>query len=166
MDAFGVLVMRYRRPALRVAYTLVGDEAEDVVQDAMVKAYRKLGGFRPGGPFRAWLMRIVVNESSNRRRAAGRRAGLVLRVVHDRPSAHVGPSPEDAAVAREQRETLATAIAQLPERDRTVIALKWFAQMSEAEMATALGCAAGTVKSRVSRALDRLRSSLPESVDR
>lgn len=162
MDAFSLLVTRYRQPALRVAYTLVGDDAEDVVQDAMVKAYRNLARFRPGGPFRAWLLRIVANESSNRRRSAGRRAQLALRIAHARSSGDVAPSPEEAALAGERRQMLADAVARLPERDRVVVALKWFAQLSEAEMAIALDCAPGTVKSRVSRALNRLRTEMPE----
>lgn len=129
----------------------------------MVKAYRNLDRFRTGGPFRAWFMRIVANESSNRRRSAGRRAKLALRVAAD-PFGEAAPSPEDAAVASERRRLLADAVAGLAEPDRLVIALKWFAQLSEAEMATALDCAAGTVKSRVSRALDRLRAAMPEEV--
>ena len=150
-------MQRHQSLALRVAYTLVGAEAEDVVQDAMVKAYRNLGSFRLGGPFRAWLLRIVTNEASNRRRAAGRRAQLALRVRDDSPV----ESAEESAVAREGRQLLADAVARLDDKDREVIALRWFAELSEAEMAVALGCAPGTVKSRLSRAMDRLRALLP-----
>ncbi len=150
---------------MRVAYALVGDEASDVVQDAMVKAYRNLHRFRPGGPFRAWLLRIVTNESSNRRRSAGRRAQLALRVRREFSSGGAAPSPEEAAIARERQVMLAAAVARLSAMDQRVIALRWFAELSEAEMATALECAPGTVKSRLARALERLRAEIGEVRD-
>ena len=165
VDAFAGLVTRHQPLALRVAYALVGDEAPDVVQDAMVKAYRNLHRFRPGGPFRAWLMRIVTNEASNRRRSAGRRAQLALRVHRETSSGGTALSPEDLAVAHERQQMLASAVGRLPAMDRRVIALRWFAELSEAEMATALDCAPGTVKSRVSRALERLRREIGEVHD-
>jgi len=164
-DAFGGLVTRHQPLAIRVAYALVGDDAPDVVQDAMVKAYRNLHRFRPGGPFRAWLLRIVTNEASNRRRSAGRRAQLALRVRDENSSGGTALSPEDVAVANERRHMLAAAVSRLSAMDRRVIALRWFAELSEAEMATALDCAPGTVKSRVSRALDRLRQEIGEERD-
>jgi len=128
----------------------------------MVKAYRNLHRFRPGGPFRAWLLRIVTNESSNRRRSAGRRAQLALRVRSERSSGDTALSPEEFAVAHERQQMLAGAISRLPAIDQRVIALRWFAELSEAEMATALDCAPGTVKSRSARALERLRRELGE----
>ena len=158
LDAFSALVRTHQAVALRVAYSLVGGEAEDVVQDAMVKAYRNLHRFRPGGPFRAWLLRIVTNEASNRRRSAGRRAQLALRALPPSPEV----SPEEATLDRERLQVLLRALSELPARDRQVIALRWFAELSEAEMAVAMDCAPGTVKSRVSRALQRLRALLPE----
>ena len=158
LDAFSALVRRHQALALRVAYSLVGGDAEDVVQDALVKAYRNLSGFRPGGPFRAWLLRIVTNEASNRRRSAGRRAQLALRA----PSTSPDPSPEEHTLNRERQQVLLHALGQLDVRDREVIALRWFAELSEAEMAVAMDCAPGTVKSRLSRALSRLRAQMPE----
>jgi RNA polymerase sigma factor (sigma-70 family) len=128
----------------------------------MVKAYRNLHRFRAGGPFRAWLLRIVTNESSNRRRSAGRRAQLALRVRAEISSGDTALSPEEVAVAHERNEALAAAVARLPDMDRRVIALRWFAELSETEMATALDCAPGTVKSRLARAMDRLRHELGE----
>jgi RNA polymerase sigma-70 factor (ECF subfamily) len=161
VDAFAVLVARHQVAALRVAYSLVGPEAEDVVQEAMTKAYRNLDRFRADGSFRAWVLRIVANEASNRRRAAGRRAALALRVAAQ-PAAAVDLSPEDAAVAGERRRRLVAALATLSDADRLVLAYRWFAELTEAEMADALGCRPGTVKSRLSRALGRLRAALPE----
>jgi RNA polymerase sigma factor (sigma-70 family) len=163
VDAFTVLVARYQQPALRLAYTLVGPDAEDVVQEAMTKAYRNLARFRADGSFRAWLLRIVANEASNRRRSAGRRAQLVLRVAAQPAAAGAGgSSPEEEALADERRRRLAAALATLGDADRLVLAYRWFAELSEAEMAAALGCRPGTVKSRLSRALERLRAALPD----
>ena len=163
MDAFEILVTRHRRPALRVAYAVAGgSDAEDAVQDAFVKAFRSLDRFRPGSTFRPWILRIVANEASNRRRSAGRRTRLALQVAGraptDRPS-----SPEEAVLADERRRVLAAALATLPERDRLVIACRWFAGLTEAEMAEVLDCRPGTVKSRLARALGRLRAELGAS---
>ena len=73
--------------AFRTAYLITGDasEAEDATQEAFVKAYRSLGRFRPGAPFRPWLLSIVANEAKNRSKAAGRRARLVLRAAAEAP---------------------------------------------------------------------------------
>ncbi|HEX2186328.1 MAG TPA: sigma factor, partial [Chloroflexota bacterium] len=78
----------YQEVAFRTAYLLTGDgaEAEDAAQEAFIKAYYALGRFRPGAPFRPWLLQIVANEARNRRRAGGRRGGLALRVAAERPS--------------------------------------------------------------------------------
>ena len=161
VDAFEALVDRHRRVALRVAYAVAGDDAEDAVQDAFVKAYGALGRFRAGSPFRPWMLRIVANEARNRRRSANRRSTLALRVVD--PATDGGASPEDAAVASERRRALAAAVGSLEDRDREVIALRWFAELSEAEVATALGVRPGTVKSRLSRAMERLRAALADN---
>lgn len=159
VDAFSELVARHQQIALRVAYPLVGDDAADVVQDALVKAYRNLARFRPGASFRPWLLRIVTNEASNRRRSFGRRERLELRVA---ARAAAEPSVDDAVLSRERSEELAAALARLSVPDRQVIALRWFSELSEAEMAVALDCAAGTVKSRLSRAMARLREELAD----
>ena len=92
-------------------------------------------------------------------RAAGRRAGLELRLAEDRPG-DAAPSPEGAVLASEPRAALVRGLNQLKEEDRVVIAYRYFLDLSEAEMAAALGVARGTVKSRLSRSLKRLRAVL------
>jgi RNA polymerase sigma-70 factor (ECF subfamily) len=151
-DAFGALVERHRRDALRVAYGIADGEADDVAQDAFVKAFRNLGQFRTGASFRAWLLAIVANEARNRRRSFLRRNALVLRVC-ERPILVGADDPEASAVRWARRQVLADAMARLPDRDREVLALRYFAELSEVEMAAGLGCAPGTVKSRLSRAM-------------
>ena len=161
-EAFTTLVERHRRDALRVAYGIADGEADDVAQEAFLKAYRHLPGFRPGHSFRAWLLAIVANEARNRRRSFVRRSALVLRVRHE-DTATAADDPADAALRTARRQEVLDAVARLPDRDREVISLRYFAQLSEAEMATGLGCAPGTVKSRLSRALGRLRTELGEA---
>ena len=158
-EAYGELVKRYQALATRTAYVITGGsaEAEDAAQDGFTKAYFALGRFRTGAPFRPWLLRIVANEAKNRRKAAGRRPTVDLSVAEDRPSGDTALSPEDAALAHERRTLVVGALNKLREEDRLVIAYRYFLELSEAEMADALGVARGTVKSRLSRAIARLR---------
>jgi RNA polymerase sigma-70 factor, ECF subfamily len=159
-DAYAELVTRYQAIAARTAYVITGTaaDAEDVAQDAFVKAYYALDRFRAGAPFRPWLLRIVANEAINRRKAAGRRPTVGLSVVEDRASGDTALSPEASALARERRELVLDALRQMREEDRLVIAYRYFFDLSEIEMAEALGVARGTVKSRLSRAIARLRA--------
>jgi RNA polymerase sigma factor (sigma-70 family) len=130
-----------------VAYVITGSaaDAEDATQDALVKAWRALGRFRAGEPFRPWLLQIVANEARNRRRSAGRRLRLALRAA------------EEPAVPAVDRGALLDAVNELPDDAQAVIACRYLLGLSEHETAVALDLAQGTVKSRTSRALDRLR---------
>ena len=162
LRAWETIVRGYQGLAFRTAYLLSGNaaDAEEAVQDGFVKAYRALGRFRRGAPLRPWLLRIVSNEARNRRRSAGRREALALRVaVADRPGDAV-PSPEAALVSDERRAELLAAVNALREEDREVIACRFFLELSEEETAQALGVPVGTVKSRTSRALGRLREEV------
>jgi RNA polymerase sigma-70 factor (ECF subfamily) len=166
--AYEELVRRHQDAALRVAGLVLagGADVEDACQDAFVKAYASLGGFRPGSPFRPWILRIVANEARNRRRSAGRRAGLALRLAEDRPSDAAAPSPEAAILATERRTALLRAMAGLTEDDRLIIGCRYFLDMGEAEMADALGIPRGTVKSRLSRARPPARDDRTRLRDR
>lgn len=156
---------RYQTVAFRTAYLIVGGatEAEDAAQEAFVKAWAALGRFRAGAPLRPWLLRIVANEARNRRAAARRRPTLPLDWSDGanrdaiQQASQPADSPEAEAIAAERRHELLTALDTLRDDDRLVIVYRYFLDLSEAEMAEALGCARGTVKSRLSRALDRLR---------
>ena len=162
--AYERLVSRHAQVAFRVACVLSGSaaDAEEAAQDAFVKAYRALGRFRVGSPWRPWLLSIVANEARNRRRAAGRRARVHMRAAEEVPVAPAAPSTEAAVLVAERDATLRAALAALPERDREVVYLRYFLDLGEAEMAAALDCRPGTVKSRLSRALDRLRATMEE----
>lgn len=162
--AYEELVRRHQAIAVRTAHLFAPDgDAEDAVQDAFVKAHAALGRFRDGAPFRPWLLRIVANEARNRRRSAGRRAGLALRSVEDRRPGEAAPSPESAVLADERRHWLLAGVNTLRDEDRDVITARYFLELSEAEAADVLGLARGTVKSRLSRALGRLRAQLAAS---
>ena len=160
--AYEELVRQHQGIAFRTAYVVAGSaaDAEDAAQEAFVKAYRALGRFRPGAPFRPWLLQIVANEARNRRRSAGRRAGLALRAAGENPSGDAAPSPEGTVLAGEERERLLAAINGLREEDRLVIACRYFLELSEEETAETLGLRKGTVKSRLSRALTHLREHM------
>jgi RNA polymerase sigma factor (sigma-70 family) len=161
--SYGELVRRYQDVAVRIAYVVAGDasDAEEAAQEAFVKAYRALDRFREDAPFRPWLLAIVANEARNRRRAAGRQAALAIRAAQqDRPSGDAAPSPEEAVLGTEDRTRLLAAVNEMRESDRTVIACRFFLDLSERETARVLGVPPGTVKSRLSRALTRLRALL------
>ncbi|MFN2469862.1 MAG: RNA polymerase sigma factor [Gaiellaceae bacterium] len=162
LDAYGELVQRYRGIAFRTAYVLAGSaaDAEEAAQDGFVKAYRSLDRFRSGAPFRPWLLEIVGNEARNRRRTAGRREQLALRVAAEGPSGGAVPSPEATFLSGERRAELLAALNELREEDRQVIGCRYFLDLSEEETAATLGWPRGTVKSRLSRALERLRERL------
>jgi RNA polymerase sigma factor (sigma-70 family) len=162
--AYEELVRRYQDLAMRTAYVITGGaDAPDAVQEAFVKAYYSLSRFRPDRQFRPWLLRIVANEAINRRRSARRHANLALRAAEGRLPGDAVPSPEGAALAQGEQEELLQAVNELRTEDRLVIAYRFWLDLSEAEMAEALGCARGTVKSRLSRALARLRKRLSKS---
>ena len=168
----------YQGIAFRTAYLVAGNaaDAEEATQDAFVKAYRALWRFRTGAAFKPWLLRIVANEARNRRRSAGRRSALALKLQASsakpptrggsplaatrEPSGEAAPSPEAALLGAERREALIAALNRLSETDREAIACRYFLDLSEAEMSQVLGCARGTVKSRLSRGLAHLREWL------
>ena len=162
LDAYAQLVARHQEVAFRAAYAVCGDaaEAEDAAQDAFLKAHAALPRFRQGAPFRPWLLRIVGNEARNRRRSAGRREHLAVRVAHE---PRTPPSqPDTAVLEHEARGRLAAALARLDDAQRQAVLLRHVLDLSEAECAAALGCRRGTVKSRVSRGLAKLREDLGE----
>jgi len=160
-------VRGYQEVAFRTAYFSTGDtlEAEEATQEAFVKAYRALGRFRSGARFRPWLLAIVASEVRNQRRAAARRAGLFLRVAREGTSENSASSPEAAVLAAERREELLEALGCLREEAKWAIACRYFLGLSEEETAAILGCAQGTVKSRLSRALRSLRTEIAKEGD-
>ncbi|MEH1167726.1 RNA polymerase sigma factor [Micromonospora sp. CPCC 205539] len=138
-----------------------GSDAEDVVQEAFVKGYRSISRYRGESSFRSWLLAIVANETRNLYRSRNRRDALVLRAAAANPGSEIA---EDAAVgtvlAAERRTKLVQALRLLPVKDREVIVCRFFLDLSEDETVAMLGWPRGTVKSRTSRALTKLRNLL------
>jgi RNA polymerase sigma factor (sigma-70 family) len=162
LRAWETIVRNYQGIAFRTAYVLSGSaaDAEEAAQDGFVKAYRALGRFRRGAPLRPWLLRIVANEARNRRRSAARRERLALRAAAEARPGDAVPSPEAALLAGESRERLLAAVESLPPAHRDAVACRYLLGLSELETAAALGVRRGTVKSRLARALERLRAEL------
>lgn len=165
--AFEQLVRIHQEIALRVAYVVVRNrsEAEDVTQDAFVKAFRSLGRFRDESPFRPWLLRIVRNEALNRVRSSKRRDRLAIQAGRDPVSGDAALSPEAVVLTEEESRQLLALIDDLPERYRAVLVHRYLLEMSEQETSEILGVPPGTVKSRTSRALDRLRMRLGDEFE-
>jgi RNA polymerase sigma-70 factor (ECF subfamily) len=153
--AFTELVRRYQEAAFRAAYLVLRDapEAEDAAQDAFVKAFRALNRFRTGS-MRPWLLKIVMNESLNRLKSRKRRTAATERLARAEP---LSWSLDETVISRERAALLREAVDGLREQERTVIYLRYFLMLSEQELAEYLGCAPGTVKSRLHRAVSKLK---------
>ncbi|MFC9791907.1 RNA polymerase sigma factor [Streptomyces sp. NPDC057695] len=167
-EAYAALVRAHTAVALRAAVACgAGAEAEDVVQQAFFKAYRSLGRFEEGSAFRPWLLRIVVNETRNTVRSAGRQRAVADReadLLGGEPRIPESADPAVAAVARERSRRLLDALDTLSEDHRLVVLHRYLLELDETETAAALGWPRGTVKSRLSRALKKLGLVLGESL--
>ena len=143
---------------LRAAYLIVGDrvEAEDIVQECMLRVARKWPRVRdmehPGAYARTVMLSLVIDGGAKRSRRS------VELVAIETPAARGDAGATVASI--DSRTDLIRALAGLPARQRAVLVLRYFADLREAEVATALGCSVGTVKSSASRALERLRQTL------
>lgn len=161
-DAYRCLMLREQDIAFRAAYLITGNaaDAEDAAQEGFVKGYYALDRFRAGSPFRPWLLRIVTNEALNRRRAAGRQTNVLQRAGHVQVESDYAPSPESTVLTAETRELVLAALAELPDAGRVVLAYRYLLDMDINEIATILDCPQRTVRSRIARALKRLRTQL------
>jgi len=165
-EAYAQLVRAHTAIALRAATALgAGADAEDVVQQAFVKAYCALGRFRDGTAFKPWLLAIVANETRNTVRTAARQRTLADReaaFVEAEPLIPESADPAVATLRTERRSALLAALEQLGEEHRLVVTYRYLLEMDESETAQALGWPRGTVKSRLSRALRRRARLLPD----
>ncbi|HSD67535.1 MAG TPA: RNA polymerase sigma factor [Vicinamibacteria bacterium] len=164
-EALAPLMERHYRRLYRIAlsYLRQPDDALDVVQEVFVKAYRSAGRWDGSAEAGPWLSRIAVNLSIDRWRRNRRRAQTFSPLDEsDRVAtlADLGPPPDRRVHGREVGERLAAALAQLPARQRAVVVLRHYQDMSLEEIAGALGMSLGTVKSSLHRALHRMRAGL------
>jgi RNA polymerase sigma-70 factor (ECF subfamily) len=167
LAAFEPLVEKYRERVWRLAYNYLRDreEAQDVAQEAFIRAWQALPSFRGQSAFYTWLFRIVVNVAADRARqraARGRAFGTepVPEEDWDRAMLDQGATPDDAAARAEERERLERALETLPERHRTIIMLSDLQGLSYREIAEVLDIPMGTVMSRLHNARKRLRDVL------
>ncbi len=171
--AFDLLVRRYQHRVIKLVARLLRDpaEAEDVAQEAFVKAYRAIGSFRGDSAFYTWLYRIAVNTARNamasrQRRpldyeadlGEGQQAALESRLRHV-------DTPEAAALSGEIQATVDRAVAELPEDLRTAILLREVEGLSYEEIAAAMDCPVGTVRSRIFRAREAIDRNLKPLLD-
>ena len=159
-SAFGVLVERYAGVARRVARAVLGnpEDADDAAQDAMLSALVKLDQYDPRRPFGPWLLRIVANAATDRRRRRTVRRVEPL----DVGLTAGGPRPDTTAERRALGERLRQALAELPERRRVAVVLFDVEGYTHAEIAVVLGIPEGTVRSEVFHARRRLRALLAD----
>jgi RNA polymerase sigma-70 factor (ECF subfamily) len=171
--AFDLLVLRYQHKVIKLVARLLRDpaEAEDVAQEAFVKAYRALGSFRGDSAFYTWLYRIAVNTARNAMASRQRRPLDYEAELSEAEQATVesrlrhGDTPEATALTEEIRETVNRAVAELPEDLRTAIILREVEGLSYEEIASAMDCPVGTVRSRIFRAREAIDRSLKPLLD-
>jgi RNA polymerase sigma-70 factor (ECF subfamily) len=151
------LVDQHQQAAFRLAYLIMGsaDEAEDVAQEAFIRAFKSLDRFDAARPFRPWLLGITKNLAYNRHRATRRYLSAVRRLLRAAPEPVVEPAGERSRPY--EAEMLWEAVKRLRDVDQEVIYLRYFLELSVEETAETLQVAPGTVKSRLHRALNRLR---------
>jgi RNA polymerase sigma-70 factor (ECF subfamily) len=167
--AFDLLVRKYQHKVVKLVMRYVGSqaEAEDVAQDAFIKAYRALANFRGDSAFYTWLYRIAINTAKN---AIGSRDRQTLPIEGDngedsydlQDRLQDNATPEALAMTDEIRDTVNRAIAALPEDLRTAIVLRELEGLSYEDIAATMSCPVGTVRSRIFRAREAIDARLRE----
>lgn len=163
--AFEAFMARQTAPVFRICYRILGsvEEAEDAVQETFVLAYRALATFRGDGPAGAWLGRIAVRECWRRSRSSARRraATTPFDAITEATLADSTDLGREAVEAEERGE-VRRAVAALPEPYGEVVALRFFAELSLADIAATTGRPAATIKTQLYRGLERLRREMRE----
>jgi RNA polymerase sigma-70 factor (ECF subfamily) len=167
--AFELLVEKYQRKLARLLSRFIRDpaEVEDVTQEAFIKAYRALPAFRGDSAFYTWLYRIGINTAKNYLMAMGRRAPTSTEVeAEEAEGFEEGEqlrdinTPESLLLSNEIAETVNSTIEQLPEELRTAIQMREIEGMSYEDIAKAMDCPIGTVRSRIFRAREAIAEQL------
>lgn len=173
-QAYGLLVAKYQRKLLRLVSRLVRDpaEAEDVAQEAFIKAYRALPSFRGESAFYTWLYRIGVNTAKNWLVANGRRTPTSTELDNEEAESYGEgellrdvDTPERLLMTKQIGNTVNAAMAELPEELRTAITLREIDGLSYEEIAEVMDCPIGTVRSRIFRAREAIAAKLRPLLD-
>ncbi len=159
--AWEPLVLTHQQAVFRLSYLLLGDpdDAEDIAQETFLRAWKYLKRFDATRPLRPWLLSIASNLASNRRRSAGRYFAALTRAFRDEPTL---TTMEEKSSQHLQAHDLWKAVQTLNLPDQQIVYLRYFLDLSVAETAEVLQIAEGTVKSRMSRALEKLRSIIQQ----
>ncbi len=155
--AWESLMLAHQEAVFRFAYLLLGDpdDAEDVAQESFLRAWKYLKRFDTARPLKPWLLSITANLASNRRRSAGRYFAVLMRAFRDEPTT---TRIEDKSAQNLEADELRNALRTLHPDDQQIIYLRYFLDLSVSETAQVLQVAEGTVKSKLSRALEKLRT--------
>lgn len=170
LSAFGELIDRHQRAVYGIVSRMVSsrDDADDLVQDVFVSAFRAIGSFRRDAKFSTWLHTIAVNTTLKRLKMMKRRSTVSIddpeTGLADMIRADDGPSPAESLQNREQSEAVRRAIDSLPDKQRIVVVMHYFEQHSCEEIAAILKCSVGTVWSRLHYACKKLRGELEAAV--
>ncbi|MFY9329732.1 MAG: RNA polymerase sigma factor RpoE [Georgfuchsia sp.] len=173
-QAFGLLVTKYQRKLMRLVMRLVRNpaEAEEVTQEAFIKAYRALPGFRGESAFYTWLYRIGINAAKNWLMSNGRSASTLSDVDNEEAEVYDSgellrdmDTPERILMSRQIAETVDAAMDRLPEDLRTAVTLREIDGLSYEEIANAMNCPIGTVRSRIFRARETIAEELKPLLD-
>jgi RNA polymerase sigma-70 factor (ECF subfamily) len=158
-EPFRQLVERYGNVMFGTALQMTRDRslAEELTQDAFVNAWRGIGGFRLGSPLRPWLLRILHNRVVSHKR---RRLLDLLPLPSADRARDRQPGPEAVVELAEHRSEMRAALDGLPNDQRRIVVLRYYSELSIPEIAQVIGVPDGTVKSRLHRALQRLRANL------
>jgi RNA polymerase sigma-70 factor, ECF subfamily len=161
-SAWEPLVLQHQEAVFRLSYLLLGDpdDAEDVAQETFLRAWKHLERFDPTRPLRPWLLSIASNLASNRRRSAGRYLAALTRAFRSEPAPAAGI--EEKSAQHMEAGDLWKAVQTLAVPDQQIIYLRYFLDLSVTETAQALNIPDGTVKSRLSRALEKLRGIIQQ----
>ena len=168
IEGLETLVRLHQLRAIRATYAITNNRemAEDIVADAFLVVYDRIGQFDSSRPFMPWFYRIVVNGAIKANKKASRKGtggGVVQEVLEQQPDTELGP--EETVLLGEMRKILDIAVQRLPPKQRATLVLRYYLQMGESEIAQALGCPLGTVKWRLYTARIKLRRVLVKSPD-
>jgi len=166
--AFDMLVIKYQHKIIQLVNRYIKDpsEAQDVAQEAFIKAYRALDSFRGDAAFYTWLYRIAINTAKNYLQARSRRNTNFEVDIQDAEKVENAPqlqdleSPDNHLANEQIIETIKHAISLLPDEMRTAIMLREFEGLSYEEIAEAMDCPIGTVRSRIFRAREAIDEKL------